>query len=277
MIKRWIALMLTVLILLPVGALSAEGFDFSSIIQYEYGDMFDVPLYDAAGGEIALPDVPTLIVYASDGCGACLTLISQMHALFEVFGTAYVKPLILWQDDIPADYIELRQLPMAQNLSLAGANILGSLPTIYIVDAEGMVLYRDNDMDRAVEKFLSMGYFPDGYLKERADQYLLSRMDTPEGITPLLYFSMTGCPDCMRADQAMQDDPRISELFAIERLYRYNETDHEKWRDDFKLMASVYGVTWYPSFLVFDEDASVLVGEVPTDTLCDALIAAVER
>lgn len=276
MIKRWIALMLTVLILLPVGALSAEGFDFSSIIQYEYGDMFDVPLYDAAGGETALPDVPTLIVYSSDGCGACLTLISQMRALFEVFGTSYVKPLVLWQDDIPADYIELWQLPMAQNLSLAGANILGFSPTIYIVDAEGMVLYRDNDMDRTVEKLLSMGYFPDGYLAEQADRYQLARMNAPEGKTPLLYFSMTGCPDCLNADRAMEADPRMEAQFHIDRLYRYNETDQEKWADYFKLMATVYGVTWYPSFLVFRNGASTLIGETPVETLCDTLAAAVE-
>jgi len=114
-------------------------------------------------------------------------------------------------------------------------------------------------------------------LLERSDRFLLSQMNTEEDKTPLLYFAMTGCPDCTEADEAMQAEPEIDELFVITEIHRYNETNPEKWTDFFSLFATIYGVTWYPSFLVFNGETSTLVGQTPMDMLCDLLIAAIER
>lgn len=278
MYKRLVAFTLVFLFLLSISALAEDVSMSNGIVYYQYGDTFEATLYNAQGDEVALPDVPSLVIYVSAECETCLTLTSQLPQLFEILGDEFVNILILWQDVIPTEHVNMYHLPMSNCLTLAGkAQIGGITPSVYIIDEKGIVRFCDTDMKRAVEKLLSKDYYPNGYLVERADRYLQSQMKTQEEKVPLLYFAMTGCPDCAEADDAMQGNPEIDELFSITRIHRYNETNPEKWTDYFSLIVNIYGITWYPSFLVFNGGISTLVGQVPIDTLCDLLIAAIER
>lgn len=283
MYKRWFSILLVLMCLTPLRSpaeviVDSSGYASRGNLQYEYGDMFEASLYDSEGREVSLSDKPTLVIYGSIGCGACLTLTSNLTPLIEIFGDEYVEIRIVWRDEIPMDHIEMRQLPLSINHTLAGkTDIAGTKPTLFIVDATGMVLFRDIDQARTIQKLLSMGYFPEGYLKERADQYLISKMNVQQGKTPLLYFCMSGCVDCIDVDKAIEANAEMAEAFTIDRLYRHDEQEPSRWIDHFKLLATVYGVTWYPSFLVFEAGVSTLIGETPVDTLCQTLLDTIEK
>lgn len=276
--RHLIASVLLILFLFSTGVLAEDTSSTKEVVHYQYADSFDVALYDVEGNEVTLPDMPSLIIYGSTDCKTTLAITSQLQQALDILGDEFVQIYIVWQDAIPTDHIEKYNLPLAKNLTLAGkAEIGGNTPSVFIVDSEGIVRFRDTDMKRAMEKLLSMKFYPDGYLIERADPYLLSKMNDSESKVPMLYFRMTGCPDCAEADGVMQEDPRIDELFSIDSIHRYNETDPEKWTDYFCLFTTIYGVTWFPSYLVFNDGISVLVGEVPIETLCDSLVDAVEN
>lgn len=274
MYKRLVAFALVCLLLFSVGALAENA--SNGIIYYQYGDAFEAALYNAEGDEVALPDdKPSFLIYVNAECESDLALTGQLPQLFEILGDEYVNILILWKDEIPADHIGALDLPMSNNVSLAGESGIGGLvPAVLVVD-KGIVKFIDIDMKRAVERL--MRYYPEGYLVERADRFLFSQVDKQEDKTPLLYFYMTGCPDCAEADGVMREVPEIDELFLFTKIHRYNETNPEKWTDFFSLFATIYGITWYPSFLVFNGEVSTVIGQVPVDTLCDLLIAAIER
>lgn len=278
MIKHLIAFVLVFLFLFSVGSLAENSTPLKEIVHYQYASSFDVALYDIEGNEVVLPNMPSLIVYGSDDCKTSLAITSQLQQAFEVLGDEFVQIYIVWQDVIPTDHIEKNNLPIEKNLTLAGkAEIGGNTPSVFIVDSEGVVQFRDTDMKRAIERLLSMNYYPEGYLIERADPYLLSKMNDSGEKIPLLYFKMTGCPDCFDADLVLQEDSRIDELFSFDSIHRFNETDPEKWTDYFSLFTTIYGVTWFPSYLVFNDGISVLIGQVPLEELCDSLVDAVEN
>lgn len=243
------------------------------LVQYEYGDQFEVPLFDSAGNEVPLPAVPKLLIYTSASCGTCITLLSQTQPLFEIFGSEYFQVFNIWLDDIPTDMIEMRNIPLSRNLSSYGVHIGGMTPTMYLVDENNMVIFRDYDMNRVVEKIFDLDYLPEGYLRQQADRYLISRLDTVDNKTPLLYFTMTGCPDCEAADNIINDNPDIEDRFSITKLYRYNEMNPENWTDHFKFFVRIYHINWYPSFMVFEDGASRLYTEIPENAIYDTVFA----
>ena len=271
--KRLVALALVLLVMLPAGALAENA---GGVAYYQYNDAFGSALFGADEEEVALPDdKPSFLLYVDAQSASNLALVGQMPPLFEILGDEYVNILIVWKDEIPAELIGSLGLPMANNVTLAGKSEIGGLvPAVLVVDKE-VVKFVDIDMKRAVERL--MRYYPEGYLVERADKYMAARISKPEDKTAVLYFSMTGCPDCAEADGVMAEVPEIDELFEFTRIYRFNETNPEKWTDFFALFASIYGITWYPSYLVFNGEVSTVIGQVPVDTLSDLMIAAIER
>ena len=84
----------------------------------------------------------------------------------------------------------------------------------------------------------------------------------------VVYFSMRGCEDCRAADNILDNDLEILDIYDINRIYDAPDLlDQSTLVDDFKIFSRVYEIDWYPTFLIFDNAVTEIIRQVPLTQL----------
>lgn len=249
-------------------------------IYLEFEDSFsDIELVDYLGNVVAgLPkgDGFTVVTYLSDSCSTCIDVLSDFKRFSQVFGEE-LNYTILWVDDVPQSYLTKYSIDESINFSLNNTKISTSTPTFYIVDKSSNIIFRDIRRDNLIKKLIEMEVVSPETLIENSNQFILKNYFALDNNNPkLVYFYMPGCPDCKVADAFLKDSELAKEV-DVAYIYKYNSTDYTKDIDKDQLFTSVYGITWYPSFLVFEGDNYRLIGETPIDNLLNELFPEIER
>ena len=137
-----------------------------------------------------------------------------------------------------------------------------SLPTFYLVDGEGTVVFRTDKLELIIQKLIALEIVPQEKLVEQADAYLLERYFQAESDKQqIIYFAMKGCGDCEAADELI-DSEEVGERYDVVRIYRDKTEEEGEAGDDFGLFREVYGISWYPSFEILRGSEREFVGEV---------------
>ncbi len=243
--------------------------DKASPIIFEYGDTIefddiDLPVLDAESNY-------NLISYTSSSCASCITAIETVNRVADIWGST-LGTLRLWEDNIPMNVETVKY----NHASLNGKYSISSvLPTYYIVNNSYEILYKDTSIDNVINKLLMLQIVPLASLRKSADNYIQSLCSSNSEGQLMVIFSMTGCPDCKNADEIINESNVLLNQFNIAKIYKYNETDSSKVKDDGAIFKGIYGITWYPSFLVYNVTGeTIFIGEIPLDTLEQALLDA---
>lgn len=77
---------------------------------------------------------------------------------------------------------------------------------------------------------------------------------------------MPGDSDCQAADELIKAD-KLDEKFEIVYIYKYDSKEDGVVIDKNKLFAKVYGINWYPSFLLISDTNCEFVGEANQEEL----------
>lgn len=243
----------------------------SNLDYIEYGDNFTgIELSDCQGNKIdSLPhsNKYTILTYLSDSCSSCLDAISDFNRFSEVYGEE-LNYVILWIDDIPTSYLRKNSVDEMINYSLKGKTKLStSTPTYYILDESNTIVFKDTNRENLLKKISDLGLVSSSTLIANANRYISENFfDGNSDKRKVLYFYMPGCPDCEAANTLLREND-LDEKFDIAYVYKYDTMDSSKIIDKDKLFASVYGITWYPSFLVLTGSDYRLVGETPAEDL----------
>ena len=154
------------------------------------------------------------------------------------------------------------------NYSLKGKTKLStSTPTYYILDESNTIVFKDTNRENLLKKISDLGLVSSSTLIANANRYISENFfDGNSDKRKVLYFYMPGCPDCEAANTLLREND-LDEKFDIAYVYKYDTTDSSKVIDKDKLFANVYGITWYPSFLVLTGSDYRLVGETPAENL----------
>ena len=243
-----------------------------------YGDSFDmIKVADTEGNEAALKygEHHTVLFYLSSSCAGCGDAMRFVKRLQRVFGEENLQVLLLWSDSIPVSLIEEYGIALKNCFSIGESIAINTpTPTAYILDSEGSILYYNADIKKCMEK-LYMQAAEEG-LKEQlqlnASRYLMEYYEISNFETQqIIYFCMEGCPDCAAADDILTNDGRKDER-SLYYLYTYNDAEPFHERDEYALFKLVYGIEWYPSFLVLQsEEEYEIIGEIPVETLIEEL------
>lgn len=240
-------------------------------IYLENGDnVRKLPVIDADGDSLSgilLEKDMNVVVYLSDSCGGCINSMGTLRDIMGVFGEEEIGYAYIYSNSIPRNLEEKYGISrefcycLGENLMLAT-----SLPTFYLADGEGTVLFQTDKLELIIQKLLAMEILPQEKLIEQADTYLLSRYVTEESERQaIIYFAMKGCADCEAADELI-DTRAIQERYEIVRIYRDTQEEGEI-GDDCGLFRQVYGIVWYPSFEILRGTESEFVGEVGLEEL----------
>ena len=236
-------------------------------IYLENGDNVSIlPVVDTDCINLSGPPIEkemNLLVYLSDSCGGCLGSMDTLRDLMGVFGTDEIGYAYLYSNSVPRNLEEKYGISreycycLDENLMLAT-----SLPTFYLVDGEGTVVFRTDKLELIIQKLIALEIVPQEKLVEQADAYLLERYFQAESDKQqIIYFAMKGCGDCEAADELI-DSEEVSERYDVVRIYRDKTEEEGEAGDDFGLFREVYGISWYPSFEILRGSEREFVGEV---------------
>lgn len=241
-------------------------------VYLENGDSVSIlPVIDANGESLSGPAIEkdmNLLVYLSDSCGGCIGSMGTLRDMMGVFGTDEIGYAYLYSNSIPRNLEEKYGISrefcycLDENLMLAT-----SLPTFYLVDGEGTVVFRTDKLELIIQKLIAMEILPQEKLIEQADSYLLERyFQTESDKQQIIYFAMKGCGDCEAADELI-DSADVRGRYEVVRIYRDKAEDDGEIGDGCGLFREVYGISWYPSFEILRGSEREFVGEVSLEEL----------
>lgn len=256
-----VSLILTITYLLYIKSRSLE------ILYFGFRDeISQIKVYDTDNNETILEPTTdyTLLFYLSAYCGSCIEYLPELSLLYEIFLDENISIIILWLEEPPQMQLSKNNIPKEINYSMREkAKLTISTPTYYLLDENGVVVFTDVVASNLIDKVAEYGLFSLPTIQDRLTDHLRREYNTPEKNTfSMIYFSLDGCPDCMDVDE-MLVDKKFDELFTINRIYSYRDNENVKPRDRYKIYKNVYGISWYPSFLIISDNEYSFVGQVP--------------
>lgn len=280
--KRMVILLISVLALgfmLGIITLFLARSKKLEVLYLRYGDQItQVQVYDMNGNKTTIQPTSeyTLLFYLSAYCGTCIEYLPEISLLQEVFSEEDISVQIVWLEKPPRSQLRKYNLPDEINYSMGDkVKLDSSTPTYYLLDKNGSVIFKDVVAINLMDKVAELGIFSLPTVKEGLNAYLRRKYDVQgkKGLT-MIMFSLEGCSDCADADK-MISDRKLDDIFLINRIYSYR--DNAEPRDRFKIYRYVYEISWYPSFLILNDDDFFFVGEVSLNELENCLRDAYMR
>ncbi len=251
-----------------------------NMIDLRYGDSFnELQIFDIEGNSVtfAFGEKNNILFYLSASCQSCVDVLRFSERLQAIFSEEDLRISFLWCDNIPVSLLEQYNINTENCYSTNGISALGaSTPSAYIIDNQGRITYYNSDIKITIEKLYNQITDLQDNLEKlqlNANQYLMREFNLVDLTRKqVVYFYMEGCPDCAAADAILNSED-ISKDFDLHYLYKYDDTEPFHFKDDYALFRLVYGIKWYPSFLVLQEDETYkIVGEVPLETLMNEIV-----
>lgn len=215
-----------------------------------------------------------IVFYLSDRCGTCIEMLRMIHRFESLFCSEKLDYVICWENAIPENLLDKNLINREKNFSLQGKYKLSSVtPTYFMINSDRKLEFSANDFELIIKKIVSDQINSQELMIENANNYIKSQIieNTSDKLN-LIYFSMTGCPDCVAADDVLNSNP-IKDVFEISTIYSKNEMDDKKYIDKYNMFLNIYGIDWYPSFLVLNKNGKYeLIGKTAVESLQDALL-----
>ncbi len=250
----------------------------AELLDLIYGDRMEgFYLCDSHGEEIqsiSSDSGHTIIIYLTDNCKSCIELVRDINIFLEMFTSEKLNYFFIWQDDIPVRVLEKYNIPIDNNLSLAGKYKLSSItPTMFIINEDREVMFVSNEVEQIMEKLILDKIVDIHHLREKANKYLLKKNGDREFEKPtLVMFSMEGCPDCIKADKIIEDY-KIANSYNILKVYREGTDESLGMVDVLSVFKKIYEIDWYPTFVKLKNSSDLeIIREVPEETMLDMLL-----
>ena len=249
----------------------------------EYGDsLTKLPLIKYNGEKIEMVQLSkgdTLVVYINKNCGACLRELDTIAVMNRIFQGAGTDMVIIWENDIDIQQVKKSGIAEECNYSTDGTMLANGTPYFMIIDKNANITFASHELSDLIKRAVNLESVSPLQLRAQADEFVRSTYAHKEPLDKknlLLDFSMIGCPDCENAAPILED-AEVMNLYQRATIYRDKSNVPEEKRqqvDSCNLLAYVYNIEWYPSFLILDEKHSTLIGEIATEDLKQALLDA---
>jgi hypothetical protein len=275
-----IVLVIVLAIILIIGTLTLIIFknessapEESELLSFDYRDEFSgFQLFDNSGNEIKMPEASTynLYCYLSDKCGTCIDVLKNYEKLSEIFNE--VNVYIIWKDSIPLSILDKYDINADRSFSLSGkVRLSNSTPTMFLVDSNNQLIFKDIDMKMVASKIVDLS--DRKLIKDNANNYILSNLfKVSEKEKKILYFTMNGCKSCEDANKIIQDYPDTG--YEIVKIYSdsYSDNAFDQLADTYSIYAVVYGISSYPSFLIYNGAEYSLLSDADLEYISEILM-----
>lgn len=235
--------------------LQRENYKKGDEILLEYGDSFlDMPLLDKDKRTVDVESFNqdyTFVYYLDKNCSTCVESMPTIKSICDVYEEMNVANMIIWAGEMGDKYTQKNGISIETNYTLENSYINTSTPTFYILNKEMKIIFCGKSMDDMIKKISSLDISSIDMVNEN---YIKSLSDnqSQDNRPIMVYFSMIGCPDCELVNSIVHNS-KIQEVFQVLTFYRDKEnvpTEKKDQVDNGGLLAEIYGIDWYPSFLI---------------------------
>lgn len=248
----------------------------------KYGDSlatFPLISFNGKKAEMAqLQKGETLVIYINKNCGSCLRELDTIAVMNRIFQGTGINMVIIWEDNIDTQQVKRNGIIEDCNYSTDGTVLANGTPYFMIVDKNADITFTSHKLSDLIKRAVNSESVSLLELRTQADEFIRSTYAQKEPLDEkklLLDFSMIGCPDCENAEPILKD-VEITNLYQRATIYRDSSNvpvEKQKQVDKSNLLAYVYNIEWYPSYLVLSEECSALIGETPTENLKQTLLS----
>ena len=241
-------------------------------------DISDLVIYDQHGdGQLLDTESSKLIIYASNTCGRCLDEIGIMYEIYEIFcRDTGMNLYILWTEDIPRKYIKGYDFADC-HFSLNGVKLSSSVKASFYVDERNIVHFVDSaGIGDLIKYIVSEQKVDPELLKINANAYIMSNIIASKTYPQIVYLSMRGCPDCDAATPIVYSE-QITAKADITQIERDGYAEEDDVVDAYKIFQYVYGIDWYPSFLILKPNNFNIIGKTPIEMLEKTILETLQE
>lgn len=239
-----------------------------------YGDdinKMDINKFDKTKATLLPSDTKyLLVIYLDSKCGSCYKQLETFERYEELL-KKQIEVALLWGNGIPNQNYEKYGIKESNVFYLDGNKTLSESPSAYIINSKGNIVFTTSDMKKIMEKIIKMEDINVQEIVLNSNNYLKDMIQEDNSKTDMIYFAMEGCKDCEAANQIIDED--ITTIYNIEKIYTENDYGSEQFVDLNDIFATLYDISWYPSFLIIEDNQNYrIVGETPIDKLKEALL-----
>lgn len=241
----------------------------------EYGDNFselDLQSYDGEQGSLSeTSEKYQLVFYLDTRCSTCINQLVAIKHLESIFKGDLVEVKVVWSGDYKIENIEKVGLQKENNFYLKGGKINSATPTCYILDGSNKIIFETQEVSKALEKIIQSNEVNKDVVIEKCNKYFVDIFKENKPI--MVSFLMDGCKDCENAEPIVQKEI-IQEKYNIYDVYTEDSYGSKEVVDVGNVFLTVYGLDWYPSFLVINDIGYKIIGNTSIENLEDAILNA---
>lgn len=267
--------MIVIFLILFAGILGACKNEMNNLYM-DYGtSVNELKLSDLSGKEIKNifeSKKYTFAFYLDDKCGACIEKLELINRMAEIIPSEFGKTLIIWKTNPDLKLIKKKSLTY-NNYVLKDVIIKDGAPSGYIIKNNKVVFKMDIlDMTKYIEKIFQLDDINLERIQTSSNEFILDNWKDTANKTPLIvYFKMEGCPDCKKAEEIINDANLVEKYQLLEIYYQDIDSGGGEIIDEGDLFKQIYGISWYPSFLIFKNNNWRIVEEIAPEELIDEL------
>lgn len=245
------------------------------IVEYEpidirYGDYMEGFKVKDANGKVyenlPVSNNVTILFYLSNTCSSCADVLENYDRIQEIFKSEDISYIFLWYDKIPKKVIEKYNINKNMcYLMLDHIKTTAATPTFYILDKNNRVDYFNSDANLMIKKLLSLDELKSNKedFVRNSNEYLLAHfIGEGDSKKPCIFFTQKNCHSCEEINQYVESKA-VKDIYNIVKIYDYIDMEDDHIKDTYGIFESIYNITTYPSFLIYDDDNITICNELP--------------
>lgn len=210
-----------------------------------------------------------VVFYLSSKCSACNRQLDAAKSYNTVLERDKFSFFVLWEDKIVRDNYNKYGIKEKNVVCLKDNRLAIGTPAVIILDKKNNIVFYTDDTEIAVDKLISLS--DHNKMIERLNKYYVGNDETKP---TLVYFKMSGCPDCKAIEPILKKED-IQKKYNIKCVYTEKSYGAEKEVDINDIQAKLYGIDWYPSFVLIKKNATgykyKVIGKMTKDEIVDEL------
>lgn len=238
----------------------------------EFGDVFPIEKFkDINGKKIPVNDSQGKIVFYLDPyCDSCIEKLETVEHAYGIFKGLSIEVAILWRQ-VPKDKV-MADIPKESQYVVGEYGIANAYPMYFLLDGNNKVNLIADDILKVINKLNENENITKEKMIMASNKYIKENNNiTDGGKECLIYFAMDGCSDCEEADKILSSDV-IKEKYQLISIYTKESFGEKKLVDTDDLFQNIYGIDWYPSFMILDKENYQFIGKETIENLEQKLI-----
>ncbi|MEG0692196.1 MAG: hypothetical protein RR444_03850 [Oscillospiraceae bacterium] len=238
----------------------------------EFGDTFPIDRFkDINGKKIQVNDSQSKIVFYIDPyCNSCIEKLKTVEHAYGIFKELSIEVAVLWRQ-IPKDKA-MANIPKENQYVVEEYGIVNDYPMFFLLDVDNKVNLIADDVLKVINKLNENEDITKEKMITASNKYIKKNNNiTNGGKKCLIYFVMDGCPDCEEADEILSSEV-IKEKYQLLTIYTKESFGEKKLVDTDDLFQNLYGIDWYPSFIIIDQEDYKFIGKETIEKLEQKLI-----